>query len=1098
MESTHFFKSVLMLLVFVFCSLIAGQVHGATIIVKADGSGDYPTIQAAIDDANDGDEIVLEPGTYIGWGNRDIDFKGKPITVRSTNPEDPGIVAGTVIDCYYINEHSFPPFERWPGRGFHFHSGEDANSILAGVTITNGLAPIGQRDWPVPYFYSFGGGVLCDGSSPTITRCRIIGNEAACTIGYNFSRGGGICGHSGSMPVINRCTITGNSAYGVSGSGGGLYGCHGPINNCIITGNSAIGGSGGGMSGCRGPVSNCTITGNYADDSGGGVCLRHLYNSTISNCILVGNEAENGPQVALLADPTPPVVTFSYSDIEGGEGAIHVESGCTLNWGAGNIDADPCFVESGYWGDANDPNIIVEPNDPNAIWVEGDYHLLLVSPCVDAGDPDYVAGPNETDLDGNPRVTGEAIDMGAYEAAISPYEIAVASMVEAIAEKEQMLEEVGRMLEGENQGYYALEELLESGDYSDLKKGEIVKAKQKLHSAIQHQKQCGDALGKSIVKLEDALASLGWESEQGSIKSKSFDWLKLVSVGNKRDLPNLDADANGAISQPYEIAVASMVEAIAEKEQMLEAVDEALEKEERAYDALEELLESGDYGDLKKGDIVKAKLKVHSAIEHEEQSQKKLEKGIEKLQDALECLGWEPEQRSIKVMTFNMWGGGDNWNKCVEAIENSGADIIGLQEASNFVGIANSLGFYYDEGTWTLSRYPITAVQGWGYGQAVTIALPSGQDVYVFNCHLPAYPYGPYELPDVEAALEAELQAQWPVLNVILDNMISYIATGKPCFLTGDFNVASHLDYANVPWKCSQECVTAGLTDSYRSVHPENRTYPPSFAYDEPGITWTPKPSQEPYDVYDRIDFVYSSNSVVCTASEELDSRNSVSPWPSDHRAVVSTFIVESPAPTTKASNPIPPNGAENVNINVELNWSAGAGAISHDVYFGTNPTPGIDEFQGNQDGTTFVLSTLEYLTTYYWRIDEVSNAGTETGDLWSFTTQDVGPELSLDKDVYIGGEPIFASFWNGPGNTTDWIGIYQLGQVPGSVSSTVWLYTNGMQWPEGSGPTDGSVEFNNLTGAPSWPLTEGDWAAYFLCCDGYFILAGPVVFYVE
>jgi len=680
-----------------------------------------------------------------------------------------------------------------------------------------------------------------------------------------------------------------------------------------------------------------------------------------------------------------------------------------------------------------------------------------------------------------------------------PYEIAVRSIGDAIAEKEQMLEEVGRMLVGEKQGYYALEELLESGDYGDLKKGDIVQAKLKIHSAIQHQEQCGVALEKSIGKLEDALAALGWESELAGIKAMSFNPLDLVSTDSDKDFPILETDANGAIFQPYEVAVASINDAIAEKVQMLEAVNELLEKEELAFDALEELLESGDYGDLKKGDIVKAKQKIHSAIQHEEQSQKKLEKGIDKLEDALASLGWEPEQTSIKVMTFNMWGGGDSWNKCVEAIQNSGADIIGLQEASNFVGIANSLGFYYDEGTWTLSRYPITAVQGWGYGQAVTITLPSGQDVYVFNCHLPPYPYGPYQLPDVQAALQAELQAQWPVLNQILLNMISYIATGKPCFLTGDFNVASHLDYADVPWKCSQECAAGGLTDSYRSVHPDNRTYPPAFAYDEPGITWTPKPAQEPYDVYDRIDFVYfSGDNVMCTSSEELDGRNSVSPWPSDHRAVVSTFILETPPPTTKATGPVPADGAGNVSINVDVSWMAGAGAVSHDVYFGKNPTPGVGEFQGNQNETSFEPGTLEYLTTYYWRIDEVSSSSTTTGDVWSFMTQDVSPELSLNKDVYTRGEPIFASFSNGPGNTTDWIGIYRPWQTPGSVPSTVWLYTNGTQWPGGSGPTDGSVEFNKDTGAPQWPLTEGDWVAYFLCCDGYTILAGPVAFTVE
>ncbi|MHC4337839.1 MAG: hypothetical protein ACYSTG_07835, partial [Planctomycetota bacterium] len=85
--------------------------------------------------------------------------------------------------------------------------------------------------------------------------------------------------------------------------------------------------------------------------------------------------------------------------------------------GNDNIDADPCFVSPGYWANANDPNIVVEPNDPNAVWIESDYQLKAVSPCVDAGDNNSV--PTDTadvdgdgnttepipwDLDGNPRI----------------------------------------------------------------------------------------------------------------------------------------------------------------------------------------------------------------------------------------------------------------------------------------------------------------------------------------------------------------------------------------------------------------------------------------------------------------------------------------------------------------------------------------------------------------------------------------------------------------------------------------------------------------------------------------------------------------------
>ena len=65
------------------------------IYVDDDGPADYSTIQAAIDDANDGDIILLADGTYTGNGNRDIDFHGKAITLRSIDPNNSTIVAHT-------------------------------------------------------------------------------------------------------------------------------------------------------------------------------------------------------------------------------------------------------------------------------------------------------------------------------------------------------------------------------------------------------------------------------------------------------------------------------------------------------------------------------------------------------------------------------------------------------------------------------------------------------------------------------------------------------------------------------------------------------------------------------------------------------------------------------------------------------------------------------------------------------------------------------------------------------------------------------------------------------------------------------------------
>jgi hypothetical protein len=96
-----------------------------------------------------------------------------------------------------------------------------------------------------------------------------------------------------------------------------------------------------------------------------------------------------------------------------------------------------------------------------------------------------------------------------YLKGLSGYERAIICVEDALAEKEEMLEVIDKTLEKEWQAYDALEELLESGDYGGLGKRDIIKARQEVHSAIQHQEQSIDALEKSIEKLEDSLTALG-------------------------------------------------------------------------------------------------------------------------------------------------------------------------------------------------------------------------------------------------------------------------------------------------------------------------------------------------------------------------------------------------------------------------------------------------------------------------------------------------------------------------------------------------------------------------------------------------------------
>lgn len=116
-------------------------------------------------------------------------------------------------------------------------------------------------------------------------------------------------------------------------------------------------------------------------------------------------------------------------------------------------------------------------------------------------------------------------------------------------------------------------------------------------------------------------------------------------------------------------------------------------------------------------------------------------------------------------------------------------------------------------------------------------------------------------------------------------------------------------------------------------------------------------------------------------------------------RCTLQNFRVDLPLePPSPATNPSPGHGATNVLVSATVSWSAGGGATSHDVYFGTNPSPGAGEFQGNKPATTFDPGPLTGSTTYYWRIDEVNAAGTTTGSVWSFTTEpEVPPGLASD-----------------------------------------------------------------------------------------------------
>lgn len=360
------------------CSVYASDI----IYVDADepnepGSGTYNDpfgrIQDAIDTAQNGDAIEILPGIYTGGGNFNLDPTGKSITIRSTNPEDEGIVTSTIIDPNGL------------GRGFYLDSGEDANCIIEGLTIRNAYKGGG------------GGGFFCYNSQPTIRNC-IVKNCATGT------HGGGMYFMDSTIRV-SGCIIRDSSA-AVDGGGIECYRCEGFIVHCLLFSNQADSGRGGSIDSynCNDLlIQNCTLAANTAN-RGGGIYAWDSSLESINNILWENEAATYGPAIGIYGLST---VRVSYSDIDGGQEAIWDDAG-GLIWGSGNIDEQPEFAsydistehdiwdfhlqsEFGRW----DKNI----DD----WVEDS----TTSPCIDAGDPN-------TDYSGELWPHGGRINMGAY------------------------------------------------------------------------------------------------------------------------------------------------------------------------------------------------------------------------------------------------------------------------------------------------------------------------------------------------------------------------------------------------------------------------------------------------------------------------------------------------------------------------------------------------------------------------------------------------------------------------------------------------------------------------------------------------------------
>ena len=415
--------------------VLTTALFGATIYVP----DDYATIQDAIDASVGGDTIIVRSGTYgedISMYGKDIalvseqgpntttiegrgSYYGNPtVTVSNTTGSNLKIEGFTITNGFrggikcssssvtIRNNIIRENYARYSGGGISY-SGSVAPTIVDNI-ITSNSAQTG------------GGGIYCSGSSAAIIQDNTISDNVTVD-----GQGGGIYCESNAEPLIVGNTISGNSTmHGGSGggiacrnssptitsnrisgnigsagsNGGGIYIYYAPatvdITNNLIEGNSGSS-RGGGIHCADSPAAlvNNTITGNSSFEGGGIYCSDSTL--TVANTILWDNSGTNGPEICVGTSYNPSTLTISYSDVKGGLASVFVDTGCTLNWGAAMIDADPLFLSG----------------------PDGPFYLSQLSagqatdsPCLDAGDPlcAMITGTTRTD-----RVQDDGVvDMG--------------------------------------------------------------------------------------------------------------------------------------------------------------------------------------------------------------------------------------------------------------------------------------------------------------------------------------------------------------------------------------------------------------------------------------------------------------------------------------------------------------------------------------------------------------------------------------------------------------------------------------------------------------------------------------------------------------